>query len=513
VILARHDQLDLDSYLRITFDHEPVQLDPEALADVDWQRAAMLAQLQRSGDRAYGINTGLGYLATHTVQAEDQAAFQRTILVGRAAAVGPPLPEPVVRGTMLLRLSGFLSGRAGVSAALCRFIADRLNDRWLPIVPAAVSGAAGETVPLAHLFSTFVGAGEVLVDGEPVAAADALTARGITPLQLGAKEGIALVNGAPLAPALALPLMLRAQALVDQATLAGSLAVAVVDASARPYSTRVGALKGDDGQLRVHRRMSELLGDAAGWDSAAQAPVSLRVIPQVHGPALDMIDRLRGHLERELAAVTDSPVFMPAAGGEPEGLYATGNFHAQAITLLLDAVAIAIAQVLNLVEKRLHRLLDSRFSGLPEQLSRDPGAQSGLVILHKQVIGLAAEAAGLAAPASIRAADASTGQEDFQAHTILSARQLEQILGDLELALSYELVALRQAHDLGGRSLPPALRPAILAVGEAVPEIVEDRSLGGDVERVRALIASGSLLHDAPRSASLPASGPATRAR
>jgi histidine ammonia-lyase len=176
-------------------------------------------------------------------------------------------------------------------------------------------------------------------------------------------------------------------------------------------------------------------------------------------------------------------------------------------------VASAIAQVLNLVEKRLHRLLDSRFSGLPEQLSRDPGAQSGLVILHKQVIGLAAEAAGLAAPASIHASDASTGQEDFQAHTILSARQLEQILGDLELALSYELVALRQAHDLGGRSLPPALRPAILAVGEAVPEIVEDRSLGGDVERVRALIASGSLLHDAPRSAPLPASGRATGAR
>src|SRR5437764_647399 len=153
-------QLDLEQYRRIAFDHEPVAVAADALAAVDAERAAMLAHLD-GGGAAYGINTGLGYLMSHSVEAEDQAAFQRSILLGRAAGIGPPLSAPVVRGTMLLRLAGFLRGRAGVSAGLCRFIADRLNDGWLPFVPAAVSGAAGETVALAHLFETFVGAGAV----------------------------------------------------------------------------------------------------------------------------------------------------------------------------------------------------------------------------------------------------------------------------------------------------------------------------------------------------------------
>ncbi len=498
MLFTRHDQLDLDAYIRIAFEHERVELDPGLLAEVDRRRAAMLAHVDE-GQPAYGINTGLGLLATRPVAPEDQAAFQRTILVARAGAVGPPLAEPVVRGTMLLRLAGFLSGLPGVSADLCRFIADRLNVGWLPVVPAGVGGAPGETVPLAHLFQTFVSEGEVLVDGAPVPAAQALSTTGVQPPELGAKEGIALINGAPVAPALSIPLALRAEALIEHATLAGTLAVAIIAASARPYSVRVGELKGDPAQLRVHRRMTELLAGGGRWDSAAQAPVSLRVIPQVHGAALDLIGRLREQLDRELRAVADSPVFLPASGGEPEGLYPTGNFHAQAVTSLIDAVGIAVAQVLNLVEKRMHRVLDSRFSGLPEQLSRDPGRQSGLVILHKQVIGLAAEAASLATPGSIRAADASTGQEDFQAHTILAARQLEQILSDLELALAYEFVTLRQAHDLAGRALPAPLQGVLAAVAEVVPEIHEDRSLAPDVQRVRELIVRGTLAPEAPR--------------
>jgi histidine ammonia-lyase len=498
MIFTRHDQLDLDSYVRIAFEHERVELDPGVLAEVDRRRAAMLAHVE-GGQPAYGVNTGLGLLATRPVQPEDQAAFQRTILVARAGAVGPPLAEPVVRGAMLLRLAGFLSGLPGVSGDLCRFIAQRLNAGWLPVVPAGVGGAPGETVPLAHLFQTFLGEGEVLVDGEPVPAARALSANGVAPPGLGAKEGIALINGAPVAPALAIPLALRAEALLEHATLAGTLAVAIVGASARPYSIRVGELKGDPAQLRVHRRMSELLAGAGRWDSAAQAPVSLRVLPQVHGAALDLIGRLRGQLERELRAVADSPVFLPAADEEPEGLYPTGNFHAQAVTSLIDAVGLVVAQVLNLVEKRMHRVLDSRFSGLPEQLSRDPGRHSGLVILHKQVIGLAAEAASLAAPGSIRATDASTGQEDFQAHTILAARQLEQILCDLELALASELVTLRQASDLARPTLPPPLQRVLEDVAAVVPGIEEDRSLAPDVRRVRELIARGPLAPYAPR--------------
>jgi histidine ammonia-lyase len=475
ILLTRHDQLDLPLYRRIALDREPVAVASELVSRVAHARIALLEHLE-SGAQAYGVNTGLGYLAGRAVEDVDQAAFQRSILAGRATGIGRRLSEPVVRGAMLLRLTGFLAGYAGVSPELCSLIIDRLNAGWFPVVPGGASGAAGEIVPLAHLFSA-------LID-------DA-----VPPYSLGAKEGIALINGAPLAPALGVVLLERAEALLEHATLCGALAIAVTGAPARPYVVRVGELKGDPGQLDVHRRLRSLLAPAANrLGDARQAPVSLRVIPQVHGAAADMLGHLRRQLERELRAATDSPAFLPALGEEPAGLYPTGNFHAQAVTLLLDSAAIALTQVLNLVEKRLHRLLDSRFSGLPDQLTPDPGRRSGLVTLHKQVIGLVAQARGLAAPASVHALDASAGQEDVQAFTMLAAQQLDGVLDALELALAYELVALRQARFLSGNALPSGLERAVSEVSDLVAPVTEDRALAGDVSEVRELVASGRLI-------------------
>jgi histidine ammonia-lyase len=489
MLLERHDQLDLPQYQRIAFDREPVVLAPALLSAVAESRTALLEHLG-SGAPAYGVNTGLGYLASRPVVVADQADFQRSILAGRATGVGRALSEEVVRGAMLLRLTGFLSGYAGVSPELCSLLADRLNDGWFPVVPGGVSGAAGEIVPLAHLFL-------------------ALVDEAVPPYSLGAKEGIALINGAPLAPALGVPLLLRALALLEHATLGGAVSIAVTGASARPYVVRVGELKGDPGQLEIHRRLVGFLAPSGEQlADARQAPVSLRVIPQVHGAALGVLDQLRDQLDRELRAVTDSPVFLDPSeegsggGAEPEGLYPTGNFHAQALTLLLDSTAIALTQVLNLLEKRLHRLLDARFSGLPDQLTPEPGRRSGLVTLHKQVIGLVAQARGLAAPASVHALDASSGQEDIQAFTLLAAAQLDGVLDSLELALAYELVALRQGRYLSGAPLAAPLEEAVSRIASVVPPVVEDRSLAPDVLRVRELVASGQLVGGV-RSASI----------
>jgi histidine ammonia-lyase len=509
VALERHDQLDLATYGRIVFDYAPVVLSAALLDTVQQTRDALLAHLA-GGASAYGVTTGLGLLANRPVPPGDQASFQRSILAGRAAGVGPPLSEAVVRGTMLLRLTGFLSGHAGVSADLCRLIAERLNDRWYPVVPGGVTGAAGEIVPLAHLFGTLVGDGFVHVGGRIVPAANALSparspepaptpeaapTSGPAPYRLGAKEGIALINGAPLAPALAAPLMLRADALLEHATLCGALTIALTGASLRPYSPRVGELKGDPGQLAVHHRLWSLLEPTPDrLVDTLQAPISLRVIPQVHGAATEVLDNLRAQLDRELRAVTDSPAFLPATDAEPEGLYSTGNFHAQYLVLLLAASTTAFTQVVNLLEKRLHRLLDARFSKLPDQLTTDPGRQSGVVVLHKQVLGITAQARMLATPAAIHALDGSTGQEDFQAHALLAAGQLDDVLSLLELALAHELIALRQARFLAGAPLPAPLEGPLATVAEVVPPIADDRSLSGDIERVRDLVASGRLV-------------------
>jgi histidine ammonia-lyase len=498
IVLERHDQLDLDHYRRVVRDHEQVEIDPALLRRVGERRGAMDEHLA-AGAVAYGVTTGLGYLSRHAVAVEDQEALQRAILVGRAVGVGEPLAEEVVRGTLLLRLMGFLSGHAGVTPKLCRLIAERLNGGWYPVVPSSRPGTAGETIALCHLFQTFIGEGEVFVAGEAIPAAAALERLGAAPYEPRLKEGIALINGAPLGPALAAALTPRAEALLDHATLLGALAVALVGAPARSFSARIGRLKGDEGQARIHARLAEWWGDAASADGP-QAPVSLRVLPQVHGAARDQLDQLTGQLERELRSVSDSPLYLEAEGDEPEGFYASGNFHSQALSLSLDAVAIAFAQVGALAEKRLHRLLDARFSRLPEQLSPDPArGQAGLVAVHKAVVGLCAENRLLAAPASVHASDASSGQEDFQAFTELAADKLRRLLDNLELILAYELVALRQARALGDAEPPPALAAAIDRAAAAIAPVVRDRPLAPDVERARELLRSGELVAEATR--------------
>ena len=489
IVLARADGLDREAYDRVVLGGEPVQVAPALLEAVDAARARMLAHLA-AGAPAYGVTTGLGRLAGTTIAPERRAAFQRAILQ-RGAGHGPPLPVAAVRGAMLLRLCGFLAGAAGVSAALCRCLADRLNDGWAPWVPSRGVGGAGEVIALGHLFQTLVGEGWVLEDGVRTPAGVALARRGIAPYVPELKEGIALVDGAPVAPALAAALAGRARALSEYATLAGALAAALAGQSLRPYSPRIGALKGDAGQQRVHARLMELHAGARDWADRPQGPVSFRVLPQVHGAFLDVLDHLDAQVARELRAVTDSPLFLAAEGDEPEGFYPSGNFHAQALSLLLDALAVAAVQLANLSEKRLHRLLDHRFSGLPDQLAAEPGRQSGLVLLHKAAIGFATENRLLAAPASVHPADTSGGQEDFQAHGLLAAEKLARILDNAELIVASELVAARQARHLGGRALPPRLEAAVERLAACVEPVGEDRGLGEDVERVLALMRSG----------------------
>ena len=484
--------LDPEQYRRIVLGGEEVALAPEAIAVVDAARERLLAHLD-SGVAAYGVNTGLGYLATTRLDEERQRTFQRALLL-RGAGTGPPLPAAAVRGAMLLRLSGFLDGAAGVSGALCGYLAARLNDGFTPVVPARGITSAGEVVALSHLFQTLVGAGTVAEDGAEIPAAEALARRGAAPYEPGVKEGLALINGAPLAPALAFGLAARARSLLDHATLAGALTAALTGASLRPFSRRIGALKGDPGQAQVHATLVALHAGAEDWSDRGQPPVSMRVLPQVHGAALDLLDHVDAQIARELRAVTDSPLYLEADGEEPAGLYPSGSFHSQALSLQLDTLSIAFTQVGNLGEKRLHRLLDQRFSHLPDQLAEDPGRQTGLIFLHKAAIGYAAENRQLASPASVHPVDGSAGQEDFQAFTFLAAEQLERILDNVELIVASELLAVRQGRALADAVLPPRLEAVAGRLADAVEPVREERSLSPDVERVRAMVATGVLL-------------------
>jgi histidine ammonia-lyase len=493
VLLDRHDELDLAAYRRVVDDGEPVRIAAAALERVEDGRRRLLALLA-GGARVYGVTTGLGYLHGADVGTDEQAPLQRALLTARAAGLDEPLPASVVRGVLLLRLNGFLSGVVGVGPELCTFLAARLDDGWSPGVPSGPYGAAGEIGPLAHLFQTLVGEGDVLDGGSRVPARVALAARGIPPVELGPKEGLALVNGSPFATALGLDATRRFRTALDAAIVSAALEVALTRSSTRPFARRVGELGRDPVQARVHERLLELLDGGPLHEDLPQPPVSLRVAPQVLGAALDVVETTEARLERRLGAVTDSPLVLGAGPGEPEGLYPTGGFHAAGPALWLDGLALAAAHVVNLVEKRLHRLLDSRTSGLPDQLAVAPGRHAGVISLHKTVVGLAAEARLLASPASVHVLDTSAGQEDVQALTLLSAVRLGHALEALETALACELAALRQAAHLRGTPPgAPKLAAALELVAAHVDPVLDDRTLSPDVERARGLVRDGSL--------------------
>jgi histidine ammonia-lyase len=489
--LGSHDTLDLGLYRRIVRDGEPLEIEPGLLRRVDERRAAMLRALE-AGASAYGVTIGFGYMAKYPIPQEEQRGLQRSVLLGRSVGVGEPLPREVVRGAMLLRLTGFLSGDAGVSGDLCRLLADLLNEDWTPYVPAGPHGAAGEVIPLSHLFQTLVGEGFVLEDGRRTPAGDALARRGREPYEPELKEGAALVNGAPLAPALAISLVERARLVLEHATLAAALTAALVGASARPFSPRIGRLANDPDQRAVQERLLTLL-EGGDFVDRSQAPVSLRVVPQVHGAVLGVLDAIERHLEQSVRGVSDSPLYLLAEEDEPEGFYPTGNFHSQSLAFDLDLLAIAFAQLANLAEKRLHRLLDRRFSGLPEQLSMRPGLQTGGSVLHKGVVALCAENRMLAAPASVNASDTSFGQEDFQAFAFLAGDKLRRLVDNVELCLAYELMALRQARHLRDSPLPARLERVCDELAATVEPLEADRPLGPEVERLRELVRSGRL--------------------
>lgn len=480
-------------YTRIVHGREPIVPTDVALESVRETRARMLAHID-DGAVAYGVTTGLGHLASVAISADDQAELQRSLLTARAAGLGSPLPAEVVRGVMALRLAGFLQAAAGVTPELCAFLAARIDDGWLPLVPDGPYGAAGEIGPLAHLFQTFIGEGWVEEQGVFVPAAEALARRRVEPYDPLPKEGIALLNGSPFATALGIKLNNRATGLVPTATTAAALGIAVTGASARATSPRLGALAGDPYATRVQERLSQLLAAEDVWGDSAQPPVSARVIPQVHGVALRCIAALDTILDERLRGTSDSPVFLAADEAGGDGLYASGAFHAPDVVIALETLAIALCHVVNLIEKRVHRLLDSRFSQLPDQLTTRPGVQAGVVALHKTVVGLAAEARTLAVPASVNALDTSNGQEDMQSFTFLVAQRVDRVLDALEMALACELVALRQAAHLSDpRPAGRALAEVVATLAGVVEPVDRDRTLSADIRRVRDLVAAGKI--------------------
>jgi histidine ammonia-lyase len=487
IVLAQPDDFTLAALEVIAFDGARVELAPALLERVAAGRRAVEAALA-DGAPVYGVNTGMGYLAGVDLGPDEQATHQRNLLLGRAAGSAPWLEVDEVRALLCARLAGFVSGEAGVSAALVRFLADRLNDGFHPAIPRTGVGTAGEVIPLAHAFQTFVGVGAVRADdGALVEAATALAQRGVAAYAPGPKEGIALLAGAPGALGLAVVRQRSGQRLAARLRLGAACAIDALCAPLAPYSERVARLSGDELLAATLADLRALLDGAAPVRRQRQAPVSFRVAPQVLTHVARALDRLREDAARSLAACPDSPTLVDGA------FVSTGAFHDVEVAAALDTTAAAFVRAGELSAQRVARLLDARFSGLPDQLTPVPGPRAGLVALHKRAVGVVHELRRLAAPASVGATDTSSGQEDAQTFGFAAAEQLRRVELLTAEVVAIELIAARQAWHL--RDEPPArgLAETAQRLGALVAPVEADRALGRDVDAVVAALDAGDL--------------------
>jgi histidine ammonia-lyase len=477
-------------------DGAALALGPGLLAALRDSRQKTLTTLADAGP-VYGVSTGMGSQAHLSVGAAEQPSYQGDLMLARSVGTAPWLDRRTTRAVLATRLRTLLDPEVGISAELALALAAALAADLQPAVPATGNGAAGEIIPLAHLGGALGGTGDVLdVDGAPVPATEGLAAAGLAPYSFGVKEGVAFLQGVPVATARAVLLAADARLLAGQALAVAAAEVALVRAPRDPYDAAL--TRGDDLLGLVHAGMRDLAGPEPA-PRMLQAPVSFRVT----GPAVAHLLRSTAHLEeavdRALAAVSTSPALV---GGRFLG---TAGFDGFDLAAALDGVRLAVLHAAETGTARLHRLLDSRVTGLPAQLSGGPGRQAGLVVLHKRAVGLVHAARRTAAPASLGATETSLGQEDVQSFALESAEAAFEALEVLRDVTACELVAVHRAMllDPAPARGSEGLRTVLHKTSEVLGQETTDRPHGRDVSSVLRLLRLG-WAHDA-----LPTSGDA----
>lgn len=482
ITLRYPDDITLETVEAIAYDGQQLTIDDTLLDAVQSSHKAMRAALANGG-RVYSINTGTGFLATKDLSESEQVRYQRNLLLGRAVGSPPFLPPEEARAVLVTRLVNFLSGYAGVTPELCQFVVDRINDGFTPAIPRTGNGASGEVIPLSHAFQTFLGIGSVVnTDGTVEDAASALEKRGVVPYAPAPKEGIALLAGAPGTVAISVARRRAVATLSRQLLFSAACAIHSASAPMSIYDEHVSRLGNDPILGDVLLRLRNLLRGSPLSLSVLQAPVSFRVAPQVLTHVERTASRFTSDVERALGVVSDSPAFVDSR------FVSTGGFHEVELAAGMDSCAAALIRAAELSAQRIHRLLDSRFSGLPDQLTTAPGPQTGLILVHKRVVGVANELRRLGAPASLGLSDTSLGQEDAMTFAFEAAEKLRRVESLVRDVIACELLVARQAWALRDEPIPEGLREAAQPIINAVEPVNEDRPLGPDLTRLTEML-------------------------
>jgi histidine ammonia-lyase len=459
--------------------------------------AAAVQRIVARGNAAYGINTGFGRLAKTRIPDDQLQQLQRNLIFSHSVGTGKLLADEVVRLVLAMKIGSLARGYSGVRAVIVETLLALYNAGIMSCIPAKGSvGASGDLAPLAHLTLALLGVGDVRVDGALMSAQQALDAARIAPVVLGAKEGLALINGTQISTALALHGLFLTERLFESAVVVGALSVDAAKGSDAPFDPRLHELRGQPGQIAAAYLYRELLAGSAirashlVHDDRVQDPYSLRCQPQVMGACRDLMQHAARTLLIEANAVTDNPLIF----SQSDEVISGGNFHGEPVALAADTLALALAEIGALSERRIALLIDSTLSGLPPFLVREPGINSGFMIAHVTAAAAASENKSLAHPASVDSLPTSANQEDHVSMSTFAARRLHEMAMNTATIIGIELLAAAQGIDFH-RPLEtsPRLRKVHRVVREKIAFYEVDRILAPDIEASRALVLEGAL--------------------
>jgi histidine ammonia-lyase len=478
-----------------------VRLDPACRSGIE-AAAALVAEAAAGKAGVYGINTGFGKLAQTRIAAEQTATLQRNLILSHSCGVGDELPRRVVRLTMALKLLSLGRGASGVRPALVELIEGMLARGVTPVIPGQGSvGASGDLAPLAHMTATMIGEGEADYQGERLSGREALSRAGLTPIALGPKEGLALINGTQISTALALAGLFEAHAALQASLATGALSTDAAMGSSAPFHAEIHRLRGHAGQIDVAATLrslidgSEIRASHRDNDERVQDPYCLRCQPQVVGACLDLLRQVARTLVIEANAVTDNPLIFTGEGRIVSG----GNFHAEPVAFAADQMALAIAEIGSIAERRIALLVDPALSfGLPAFLTPAPGVNSGFMIAEVTAAALYSENKQRAAPCSIDSTPTSANQEDHVSMAAHAARRLNEMNANLTNILGIELLMACQGVELRGPlKTSAALARVIAATRAEVDALREDRFMAPDLAAAARLIRARAVVEAA----------------
>jgi histidine ammonia-lyase len=493
------EHLTLESLYSIVFDRAEAEVAASARERMNASRA-VVERLIEAGTAVYGVNTGFGKMASTRISRDEIRQLQLNLVRSHACGVGAPLGETTVRAMLALRANAIAKGFSGVRPVIAEGLVAMLNRGVHPVIPSQGSvGASGDLAPLAHLAEVAIGEGRAIFQGASMTGAEAMGAAGIAPLVLEAKEGLALLNGTQGMLALSALALREAEIAVDTADVAAALSLDALRGSPTAFDARIGHVRPHAGHAVTARNIERLNRGSEireshrspEKDPRVQDPYSLRCAPQVHGAVRDALTQARATLTIELNSATDNPlVFAGNGAGE---VISGGNFHGQPLAMAADQMAVAMATLGGISERRIEQMTNPQTSMLPAFLVRHAGLNSGFMILQVTAAALASELKPLAAPHSVDSIPTSANQEDYVSMGMSGARRLAPMLANLTNILAIELLAACQGIDLlAPLRTGPETRKAYDVVRRLSPAVDRDRSLAPDIEAVAREVAKGS---------------------